>query len=225
MSAPALAAARCLSSIYANRLRVSRLHDSGSLDPGAQNLYVSDAVVKIGTTPQVQAGQQFTGYNGSGGICVYATEDDQVLRYDLTVDLCTLDFELMEILSGGRTLSVGGITVGYEDRQLTDPPPKVCVEAWSTAYEGNEQATEDGLNLYFHHVWPNVKWTVGASNLERAVFTKPFTGKAIPNASMGLGPNAEWPEVITGAYAVFLDEEIPDALCGYQALVVAGSVS
>lgn len=225
MSAPALSAARCLSSIYANRLRVSRLHDSGTLDPGATNQVVTDSLVKIGYAPQIQAGQEFTGYNGSGGVCVYATEDDKVLRYNLTMDLCTIDFELQELVLGGRTLTTGGITVGYEDRALSDVGPKVCVEAWTTAYEVDAQAIEDGLALYVHHVFPLVKWTIGASTLERAPFVIPLTGKAVPNASMGLGPNAEWPEVITGAHAMFLDDAIPDAVCGYQALVVAGSAS
>lgn len=225
MSAPVLAATQCLASIYANRIRVSRLHSSGSLAPGAKNLYVTDSVIKVGWTPQLLAGQQFTGYNGSGAVCVYASEDDQILRYDLTLDLCTLDFELFELLMGGRTITQGGVTVGYADRPLQSGPPMVCFEAWSTAYVGNAVATADNTTLFFHHVWPNVKWTIGASTMDRAVYTTPVLGKGIPNTQMGLGPSAQWPTVITEAHAVFLDEAIPAAVCGYQALVVAGSAS
>jgi hypothetical protein len=225
MTAPSMAAHRPLSSVYASRLRVSRLHDDGSLDPGSENQYVSDAIVSIGQTPNVQAGEEFTQRNGGGGICVYVTEQDSIVRYDLTLSLCQLDAELIEILTGGRVLSVGGTTVGFAVPALDAIAPSVLVEAWGEARDGSAQASEDGAALYWHHVWTNVQWTLGAFTLERGILTVPLTGKAVENPSMGLGPGGEWPEVITEAYAFFLDDEIPAATDGYQSLVVAGSAS
>ena len=225
MTAPALSAHRCLSSVYASRLRVSRLHDDGSLDPGTQNLYVTDSLVSIGQTPNVQNGEEFTQRNGSGGVCVYVTEQDTIVRYDLALSLCQLDAELIELLTGGRVLTSGGVTVGFAVPSLDAIAPSVLVEAWSEAREGSAQAAEDGAALYWHHVWTNVQWTLGAFTLERGILTVPLTGKAVENPSMGLGPGAAWPETITEAYAFFLDDEIPDAVCGYQTLVVAGSAS
>jgi hypothetical protein len=225
MSAPALAAARCLSSIRARRIRASLLHEAGDLDPGTENMVVTDGVILVGITPNIQAGDSFTQKNGSGTVCVYITDDDTILRYDLTMNLCTLDFELKQLLLGGRVIQQGGVTVGYADRGLTDVPPKVCFEAWADAVAGSEQASEDGLSLYIHHVFPLTRWTIGGSQMENQPYVTAMTGKATPNASMGLGPNAEWPEVITETHAEFLDDAIPDSVCGYQALVVAGSAS
>lgn len=225
MSAPALAAHRCLSSVYASRLRVTRLHSGGTLDPGSENMIVSDGLVSVGTTPNVQAGEEFTQRNGGGGICVYVTEDDKILRYDLALALCQLDSELLEMLTGGRVLTVGGVTVGFAVPGLDDVPPSVCIEAWSEAREGSSIASEAGDALYWHFVWPSVRWTLGAFTLERGILTVPLTGKAVENPSMGTGPEASWPGIITEAQAWFLDDEIPDATCGYQALVVAGSAS
>lgn len=225
MTAPALAAHRCLSSVYASRLRVTRLHDSGNLDAGDDNMIVSDGLVSIGTTPNVQAGEEFTQRNGAGGICVYVTEQDTIVRYDLALSLCQLDSELLEMLTGGRVLTVGGVTVGFAVPSLDAVAPLVCVEAWSEARVGSSQATEAGAALYWHFVWPSVQWTLGAFTLERGILTVPLTGKATENAGMGTGPGGEWPGVITEAQAWFLDDEVPDATCGYQALVVAGSAS
>lgn len=225
MTAPALASHRCLSSVYATRLRVSRLHDDGSLDPGSTNSYVSDGLVSIGQTPNVQTGEEFTQRSGGGGVCVYVTEQDVIVRYDLALSLCQLDAELIEILTGGRVLSVGGVTVGFAVPSLDAVAPSVLVEAWSEAREGSAQASEDGAALYWHHVWTNVQWTLGAFTLERGILTVPLTGKAVENPAMGLGPGSDWPEIITEAYAWFLDDDVPDAVCGYQTLVVAGSAS
>lgn len=223
MSAPTLSAHRCLSSVRSKRLRVARLHDDGTLDPGTENLYVSDALISIGTSPEIETGQEIVQRNGSGEICVYVSGDDEIKRYNLTLTLCQLDSELIEMLTGATLITVGGITVGLQMPKIGDDKPRVCMEAWSEARTSRQQASEDGAVLYWHWVWPNVKWTIGDFTLDEGVLNVPLTGKAEENDSMGTGPAADWPALITAAQAWFLDDEIPDAVCGYQNLVVAGS--
>lgn len=224
MGAPSLSGPRCVSSILAKRLRVARLHSGGTLDPGAENQVVQ-SMVSLGMTPNVQAGDELSQRNGDGEVCAALTEPDVITRYDLTLTLCVLDFELLEILTGGRVLMTGGQPVGFAAPAFDDEKPIVVVEAWSQAQEGTVQATEDGAALWLHWVFPRVEWTLGNQTIERGILNFQLTGKAVENPSMGLGPNGEWPEVITEAWGVFLDDEIPDVVCGYQALVVAGSAS
>lgn len=223
MAAPDLAAHRCLSSVRARRLRVARLHEDGTLDPGTENLYISDALLSIGTSPEIEAGEELVQRNGSGEICVYVSGDDEVKRYNLTLTLCQLDSELLEMLTGATLITNGGITVGVQMPRIGDTKPRVCVEAWSEARTSRQQASEDGSVLWWHWVWPNVKWTIGDFTLEAGILNVPLNGKAEENDSMGTGPAADWPDLITSAQAWFLDDEIPDAVCGYQELEVAGS--
>ena len=227
MTAPTLTSYRCLSSVYACRLRVTQLHEDGTLDPGTANQYTSDALISIGTNPQIEAGQEITLRNGCGDICVEVTGDDEVKRYNLTTSLCQLDSELIFLMVGGYLLTKGGITVGYAERKIGDAKPKVCVEAWSQARTRSSQATHtsgSGL-LYWRHVWPFVEWTPGDYTLQNDALTFPMTGKAQENPNMGAGPNADWPAVITSAQARFLDDNIPAASCGLSSFLVAGSAS
>lgn len=226
MAAADISAHRCLSSVRAKRLRVARLHEDGTLDPGDDNLYVSDALLSIGTSPEVEAGEEFTQRNGSGEICVYVSGDDEVKRYNLTLTLCQLDSELLEMLTGAALITSGGVTVGVQMPKIGDDKPIVCVEAWSEARTQRQQAVDDSSSLLFWHwVWPRVTWTIGDFTLEAGILNIPLNGKAEENDSMGTGPAADWPALITAAQAWYLDDAMPDAACGYAALVVAGSSS
>lgn len=225
MGAPAIDSHRCLSAVMACRLRVARLHDDGTLDPGAENLYVSDAIISIGSDPDVEAGTVLTQKNGCGRVCVRRRSDDETLAYNLTMSLCQLDAELIEMLTGATLITVGGVTVGLQRPKQGDAKPLVCVEAWQEARNATEQATFGGALLWWHWAWPKVKWTAGQHTLEEGVLTVPLTGYAEENDQMGTGPAADWPDLITAAESFWLDDAIPDAVCGYQELVVAGSSS
>lgn len=223
MSAPTLSAHRCLSSVRARRLRIARLHEDGTLDPGTDNLYVSDGLISIGTSPEIEAGEEITQRNGSGDICVYVSGDDEIKRFNLTLTLCQLDSELLEMLTGATLITAGGITVGLQMPKIGEDKPRVCVEAWTEARVSRSQASEDGSLLWWHFVWPNVKWTIGDFTLDTNPANIPLNGKAEENDNMGTGPEMDWPDLITSAQSWFLDDEIPAAVCGYQELVVAGS--
>lgn len=225
MSAPAIDAHRCLSQVMAVRLRVARLHADGTLDPGDENLYVTDSLISIGSDPDIEAGEVLTQRNGSGNICVRRRSNDETVAYNLSLVLCNLDAELLEMLTGATLLTVGGITVGLQRPKVGDSKPIVCVEAWAEAYSGTEQASFDGDLLYWHWVWPRVRWTAGAVDRSAAIATIPVNGYAEENEQMGLGPANDWPGLITAAEAFFLDDAVPPSVCGYQELVVAGSAS
>lgn len=225
MAAPELDAAACLSSVNACRLRVARLNAAGFLDEGPENLYVSDALISIGSTPDVEAGTVLTQRNGCGVICVRVKNDDEVPSYSLALSLCHLDSMLIEMLTGATVIEVGGEVVGLQMPKLGTTKPSVSVEAWSEARTSTQQAT-DGVNaLWFRWVWPNVTWTIAAHTIEAGVLVVQLTGVAEENDQMGLGPAEDFPEAITAAEAWFLDDSIPDAACGYQELTLASSAT
>lgn len=227
MTVPTLSAYRCLSSIRVCRLRVTQLHSDGTLDPGTTNQATSDAIVQLGSNPQIEAGQEITLRNGCGDICVEATGDDEVKRYNLALQLCQLDVELIYLMVGGYLLTKGGFTVGYAERRVGDTLPKVCIEAWTEARTRSSQAvisSGSGL-LYWRHVYPFVEWTPGDETLQNDALVVPLSGKAVQNPNMGAGPAGDWPAAITSAKARFLDDNIPAATCGLQSFSVAGSAS
>lgn len=222
MAAPALDAYRCLASKGAVRLRVSELTSGGALIAGATRGYVTDSIIQIQSTPVVTTGQRFTQPNGSGVNCVDIKDPDQVGSATLAMDLCKLDAQLLAKLTGGTVITSGGIVVGFQDAVNAVPTP-VCVEAWSLAVDGSAQASEDGLALYYHFVFPYVTWVQGQQTNAQGVLTVPLTGDARPNDSIGYGPDGDWPAEMTSFRNWYLDDEVPDAECGAVPVAVAGT--
>jgi hypothetical protein len=70
----------CLSSIHACALRVARLEADGVPLPGATDLYVTDGVIELSFTPEVEAGDEVTVKNGCGGVCV-SHRNDEVIKW------------------------------------------------------------------------------------------------------------------------------------------------
>lgn len=223
MGAPTLAAPACYSSIQACMLRVARLTSGGVPDPGATNGYISDALIQIGSTIEVEAGDEFTQKNGCGALCVSFKDVDRIKRATLALELCTLDAELIELLTGASLITVGGESVGFSIPKSDTTPGSVTVEAWSKAWDGSQQAS-DGVNaLYWHWVWPSVKWQIGNHTLENGILRVPLTGIAIENDNIGNGPWNDFPAAadLTAAESVFLDDTLPTAACGYSTVPAA----
>jgi hypothetical protein len=223
MDAATLDAYRCLASKGAVRLRVTRLTSGGAPDNGAGNGYVTDQLITIANTPQVTTGDSFVQKTGSGAVCVDLKDPDSVNRTTLTMSLCALDSELLELLTGGTLITVGGITVGYQEAEAGSVIPAVCLEAWSLAVDGAQQAADGPDALYYHFVFPYTTWVPGAQELSNGVLTVPLTGDGRPNASIGYGPDGHWPVPMTSYRQWYLTAAIPDADCGYVSVAGSGA--
>lgn len=213
----------CYGGVQACRLRVARLDAGGAPDTGEDNLYVTDSIIQIQSTPEVEAGDEFTQKNGCGDICVSFKGKDHIKRVGLSLSLCQLDGELLEMLTGGSVLTSGGDTVGYAMAASDDDPIPVSVEAWAKAWDGSQQAVDGSDSLYWRFVWPSTTWVMGQHTLANGVITIPLTGIGIENSGFGTGPGGDLPGAIPGAEAFLIDTALPDATCGYQELVIAGS--
>lgn len=213
----------CYGGVQACRLRVARLDAGGVPDTGADNLYVTDSLIQIQSTPEIEAGDEFTQKNGCGDICASFKGVDHIKRVTLALTLCQLDAELLEMLTGGSVLTSGGDTVGYAMPSSTDSPAPVSVEAWSKAWDGSQQAVDGSDALYWRFVFPSTTWVLGQHTLANGIMTIPLTGTGTENSGFGTGPGGDLPASIPGPEAYLLDTDLPDAECGYQTLVIAGS--
>lgn len=214
----------CFSPILACRLRVARLDDSGAPLAGANNLVVSDALIRIGYSVVVEEGANLTQKNGCGVQCVKYQGDDKITGVNLTLELCSLDFELLEMLTGGTLVTEGGFTRG-----LTLPPAdqelanRVSVEAWSLAWDGDEQATEGADTLTIRTIFPSTSWVEGDRTYEEGITRIPLTGRGRSNANFGDGPGNDlpWGVYVTPKGEYVDSDPMPEATCGYQSLVAS----
>lgn len=224
----------CFGSLQVCRLRVAELGTNGVPVEGAATGYVTDAVIKVDVSTEIEKGDELTLKNGCGSVCQSYQDYDRIKRLSVKMDLCQLDSELISMLVGGDLYDTGGDTFGYALPSVNDTPPAgVCMELWTKAWDGTEQATPASTSnnaAYFHWVLPKATFTLGHITMENDIMTIPVEGYSNENTSLPAhGPFNDWPAAITAAGGItspggwFLDDAIPDAACGFIAVPTQGS--
>lgn len=214
-------AARCPASLQVCAMRVSRLDATGVPDPGADNLYVSSALIRLVPTVVMRPGEDMELVSGCGEVCVSYKDRDKLKRFDMTMELCTPDPSLTEMLVGGETISDGnGDIIGWAAPHVgVDANPYgVAIEAWTKAITNGAQ---DPVYPWWRWVFPRTYWTIGDKNMENAPMTNPFSGYSEENVNFYDGPANDWPYTSDRCFQYALDTDVPTAACGYQTLAAS----
>lgn len=210
----------CTPQVNACVIRVTRLEADGSPDAGASNAYVSDALVTMTVTPEIEEGEEFIQKNGCGIPCVNYKAPDTIKRLTVELTLCTPDPRLHEILSGGTVLT-DGEAIGWAMPALAAEiaPNGVSIELWAERVGDDGQPDPD-----FPYAWwlfPRVKLTPGARTFEFGPLSSPFTGTGYENPQYLDGSEGDWPVASDKAMQWIPTDTIPTASCAYVA--AAGS--
>lgn len=210
----------CLASVQACMIRVARLDTDGVPLPGADNLYVSDAIVELRANPNVKAGTEITAENGCGDTCVSYKSPGSTQWWDIELSICKPDPELTELLAGGAVLE-SGAAVGYGVPYLNEPAGEsgVSIELWSKRI----------LNGSLHPTYPYWRWVLpkvqsivlGERRFFNGALENPFVGQAVENDNWFDGPANDWPVASDRAFMWLPDTGIPDATCGFQSLAAS----
>lgn len=207
----------CARLVYACSLRVARLTSDGSLDTGADGLYVSDALATIGVAFNTEEGEEFTVKNGCGELCLNVKGCDQLKRLDLTMALCYPDPELLEMLINGVVLTSGAaVGWGVPHTGSTTCPNGVSVEFWSKRYDSS--GSQEAAFPYQHYVLPRTYWSINAHNFENGPVTTELSGFAIENDQWGAGPDGDWTVASDRALQSLPETTLPTPVCSYQTL-------
>lgn len=200
----------CLSSLHLCRFRVTRLDALGNVVVAANNSYVTDNAISLGVTPDIETGPETVLRSGCDEIKAQRKSDDLLKRFNLQLDLLSIDPELVEMLTGASVITDGGVVVGTSTTYATNPP-LVAVEAWSDAWEDDHQYD---FFPYIHWVWTAAKWQIGPSTLENDFASPQLNAFTRGNPNFGLGPYGDLPEAIDD-FASFYTDTRPAAHCGY----------
>lgn len=210
----------CFESIQLVAIRAHRLQASGALLTGVKNAYQSSAAIQIQNQFEYDSGADIVQKNGAGIICLRYRGEDKLKNANVTMNLCQLDYQLIELLTGWTALTdLLGAVIGLSAPALSAANRNgVCLEGWSLAYDGDAQAV-DGASapLYHRFVWPRVKLNVGDFTIEEGALIVPLTGQGFSNSILtaAKGPAADWPAGITGPMAAFLDPSVVVPTCAY----------
>lgn len=220
-------AGTCYTSLQLCALRVAQLTAAGRPTvPGTNKGYVTDAAIKLQVGVTLKTGADLEQQNGCGAVCAAFKSPDRIKRVDLSLDLCQWDAQLIGMLTSGGVISSGGNAIGFQFPSTTgaDPLP-VCLEAWSKAWSGGQQASAAFTSpnaSYIHWVFPFVQFGIGQFTIENALMVVPLTGPGTPNAFITVnGPFDDWPAAVAAAGGItqvggwYLDGTLPTVACNY----------
>jgi len=190
---------------------------------------VSTAIVRIASSPEYSAGEDFEMKNGCGQLCVVMKNCDQLKRMNLSLELCTRDPALVELLSGASLLTDGTDIIGYSRRGVGKAcPASVTVEIWTKAMSINNTCPPASVDDYsdarwWRVVWPKATFTLGDVNFANEIATLTLNGFAESNPNLEDGPFNDLPAGVTldtsSPEHMFLDlVGPPTAACGYTAV-------
>lgn len=217
----------CFGSLQVCALRVAVLGSNGAPTPGAENGYVSDALIKVDLGIEKSKDIDLETESGCGAVCQTYFKEGSIKRATLGMSLCELDIQLGQMLVGGALYSTDtDVPIGWELPRVNDAAGNgVCLELWTKAWDTSEQATPAALSnaaAYWHWVFPRARFGLDKMTMDSSFLDFALTGNSGENSNMShRGPFQDWPDAVADAGgvkavgAVFLDTDLPDATCAF----------
>jgi hypothetical protein len=111
-------------SLFALGTRLTKLDTVGAPLVGANNCYVTDALVTVGIGLEYEDGNEIIQRNGSGRICLTFRAPDTLKRGTIAdLSVCSPDPNVLEFAMGGNVISTGGAgTAEVQTVTLTGVP-------------------------------------------------------------------------------------------------------
>lgn len=181
-----------LPQVQAFRTRITKLDTNGVPTPGANNVYVTSALITLTTTPVYVDGQDFQELNGEGVVCVNFQGPDTFRRIDWEITVCTPDAYLLEMLSTGTTL-IDGDAIGFAYPALgqMSTTEAISIEVWT------KRIDEGVLDTEFPYAWwvlpKSTSMRIGAKTFGNNAILPVVSGKAFENDNWYDGPTNDWP--------------------------------
>lgn len=208
-------------SVQFARLRVGRLGATGDVVVGASNGYVSGSMIELADTPELQRGAEIVVPNGVGENCVDYRVPDVVRRRNLTLSICAVEDELIELIIGAMLIqNATPATIGHADPPLGEvgAPNGVSIEGWSKNLVGGSQSA---TLPWFRWLYAKTTgWTRGDDRLLNGAKAWVFNGYAEENPGMRAeGPFDDWDGPVDRVRAVYRTADAPPAAAvGYVAV-------
>lgn len=197
--------------------RYARLDTNGVPLPGANNLYVSDALVTMAVTAVYTDGDEIEEKNACGATKVSYKQPDTFKRIDVELTLVTPDPFLSEFLSGGDVLDESGLPKGFAAPPLGPITGNgISVELWGIRVDDGDQ---DPDFPYAHWAYPKIKNLRVGNHEHGASALKPvFSGQGYENINWFDGPVGDWPALSDRVYQWIPSASMPTPTCAYAVL-------
>lgn len=149
--------ARCVSVIKARVIRLVKVDECGVPITGTGSaVIVSKGFVSVEAEPDYEEGEEFTQRNANGDLCVNDKDPDSLKRVALTVNLCEIDPEMLQVATGERLLTtsdgVTGTGMAFGEGALSG---RFSMELWQPV-AGAGACDPSGNQQFVYWAFPNV---------------------------------------------------------------------
>lgn len=237
-----MGAPNCYGAIQGNVFRVTALTSTGAPLTGANQGYVSGNGIKVDVKPTMEKGFEDTLKSANGNLCQTFVDCDRLKAVELSLDICSLEPDLLNLMVPGRTFTTttgtgtgANKTMGYEfPRPDSGCSAGVCLEVWQLAWDSDSQAVSNlfaaNTLTYVHWVFPRVAFQIADFTMEQKFTVFSVEGSCKTNAKITAnGPYDDWPVGVankggvTGLGGFFYDSTIPTAACSLITVTSAAS--
>lgn len=214
-----------LPQVHGIRMRVANLDSNGVPTPGASNLYVSAAFTKVTLSPVYTTGTEIEQKNAQGQICVNYRSADSLKRMDVSVELCSFDPYLAQMLSGGAlvTDAVTPARIGWKAPAIGPIADDggISIEVWTRRIDDGEEDADSPYGWWIYPRIKNLQFSGYAHEDNPLLMT--FSGQAYENPNWFDGPLNDWPNSSDSdrVVAYLPTGTLPTASVGYQTIAAS----
>jgi hypothetical protein len=172
-------------------MRITRLTECGVPVTGAGGLVVTDGFVQVEVSHDYEDGTEYEVRNAAGGYCVNERGPDQYKRSSLTIQFCSIDPDVVNLITGATVITTGAPATGtgfwVTEGTVTQ---HFSLEVWQNV-SGNACSSAIPASAYW--AWPNLyagrfnDFTIEDNALEWSLMAT--TQRA--HASWGAGPTSD----------------------------------
>jgi hypothetical protein len=213
----------CPTIVEGDRIRISRVDGCGRPVFGECNNVVTDGLVSIKFTPEVEEGEERTTTNFAGRTCVSRAGCDRIKWWTVEIVWCNINFRAFEMLTGYKLRrNDDGEVVGYTVSNTIDCSAGYSVEAWLQVEGAADACTgEEGAGSWLYQPVP---WVTGGTPGEITIggedsITFTTTGRTRAGHRWGRGPYNV--EIVEGVPAPLRDPIPPEDPMAYVVTTVA----
>lgn len=178
----------CPTPLHICRLRVTKLDSVGNVSSDDDNSWVTDKVISLAPTPELQSGEDRTLQGGCECIIASVRTPDRLKRFTFELVLGALEPGLFSLLIGATVMADGADDIGFDWPDQIDcsfVEQLVAIEAWGDAYTGD---APDPVRPYFYALWPASQWEPAQTTFQNDFAPFTFNGFSRTNSQWGDGP-------------------------------------
>lgn len=211
----------CRSVLKSCLARFVRLDECGGIVVGEASMLTTKGYISVAATAQIETGEEFIQRNACGELCLNEKDDDQFKRYDLEMQFCQVDPELLELISGARILvDSEGVSRGFAHGESAGVE-NFSLELWTKVSGGGCEGDPEWYWFAFPWVSNGVLTDVTFENGPLTLTVTGSTRGAGAAWGRGIGPNFILPEGETAMstdhlLAYLTTVQPPAAVCGLQ---------